>query len=179
MLLACSEMENGEESMCYASFNGSIEAVNTRAHDTEWDAGDEIGVSVETSGGATVGTNVKYTTAAGDGKFSSAAPIVFADTKPVTFTAYYPYSNSSVISVSTEAKNQSSEAQKQIDYMFARGIGSKVNPNVGFEFKHCMSQVTLTFSKGDVESLSGMRFSLSGLKLQGSFNAATGVVSAV
>jgi hypothetical protein len=178
MLSACTESDGGDAAANYASFSGTIEGLTTRAHDAAWDAGDGIGVSVASTDGATSGTNVEYTTATTGGSFASSNPIEYADGKSVTFTAYYPYAASGgTITISTLAANQTATKQKSIDYMFATGTGRSAVPEVNFVFRHKMSQITLNFTKGNVDALTGLSFKLSGLKHSGTFSTTTGTVA--
>lgn len=69
-------------------FTATIGGASTRAFDSSWEAGDEIGIS----GG--IRTNVCYLTKDGDGLFTVKTPgdeIYFQDDSEVTFTAYYPW----------------------------------------------------------------------------------------
>lgn len=124
-----------------------------------------------------------------DGSFTSSAPIYFQDLEEVTFSAYYPYTaEGGTISKTIAADDQKADAQKKIDYMFASGAkASKTNPNVKFTndgatdacFKHRMSQLSFTFKQGADTDLTAMTdFTISGLKMEGTFNTEDGTATA-
>lgn len=190
--LAFAACSNDEEAMdnrpVAAQVSAGIEGVQTRAAGTVWDAGDQIGISC--TGGKTAYTNVLYTISdAGSGSFTSLKPIYFQDLEEVTFSAYYPYTaDGGTIEKTIAATDQETEAQKKIDYMFASGAtASKADPNVKFtnegstdaRFKHSMSQVVFTFQKGADTDLTNMTdFTISGLKMEGTFNTENGTATA-
>ena len=150
-------------------------ATRVNQEGTEWTEGDRIGVT-----GAGF-TNVPYKREYGmfmpDGTV-----IYFDDTETHTFHAYYPYqAEGGTVTVSTAADKQGAD----IDFLFASGAtGDTRNPTVSFTgdhaFKHCMSLIKFTFKPGD-----GIRFSetepagytLDGLKLEGTFDTATGTTA--
>ena len=67
------------------------------------------------------------------------------------------------------------EKQPQIDFLFATATGSSAKPDVKFQFRHCMSRLVLNFLPGDdIASLSDLKYTISGLALEGTFNAGTG-----
>lgn len=186
---ACSNEEVINDGPVAAQVSAGIEGVQTRAAGTVWDAGDQIGISC--TGGKTAYTNVLYTISdAGSGSFTSLKPIYFQDLEEVTFSAYYPYTaDGGTIEKTIAATDQETEAQKKIDYMYASGAkASKNAPNVKFtneegtdaRFKHRMSQVVFTFKKGADTDLTDMTdFTISGLKMEGTFNTEDGTATAV
>ena len=186
---ACSNEEVINDGPVAAQVSAGIEGVQTRAAGTSWDAGDKIGISC--TGGKTAYTNVLYTISdAGSGSFTSLKPIYFQDLEEVTFSAYYPYTaDGGTIEKTIAATDQETEAQKKIDYMYASGAkASKNAPNVKFtneegtdaRFKHRMSQVVFTFKKGADTDLKDMTdFTISGLKMEGTFNTEDGTATAV
>ena len=108
--------------------------------------------------------------------------IYFNDTETKTFNAYYPYqADGGTVTVSTAADKQGSG----IDFLFASGAtGDTYNPTVSFTddhaFKHCMSLIKFTFKAGDGISFSGTEpegYTLDGLKLEGTFDTATGTTA--
>lgn len=185
---ACSnEEEVVNSSPVAAQVTAGIEGVQTRATGTAWDANDQIGVSC--TGGRTVYTNVPYTISnTSSGSFTSIEPIYFQDTEDVTFSAYYPYAESgNIVEKTITATDQETEAQKKIDYMYASGAkASKYNPQVKFtneggtdaRFKHKMSLLSFTFNQGTDTDLKNMTdFTISGLKMKGSFDTANGTAT--
>lgn len=186
---ACSNEEVINDGPVAAQVRAGIEGVQTRAAGTSWDNDDRIGISC--NGGKTQYTNVLYTISdVFSGSFTSTTPIYFQDLKEVTFSAYYPYTvDGGTISKTIAAVDQEADAQKKIDYMFATGAkASKENPNVKFtndeatdtRFKHRMSQLNFTFKQGADTDLTDMTdFTISGLKMEGTFNTEDGTATAV
>lgn len=189
---ACSnENDPADNGPVAAQINAEIGDMTPRASGTLWVNGtDAIGVSVVSveNSGKTTGANVKYNkTAAG---WEADSPIYFEDLNEVTFRAYYPFQGESgtdagTISKTISASDQTTAEQPKIDFMFATGAtASKNSPNVSFtgdyKFKHCMSQLTLTFKAGtDVtlpDKLTG--YTLKGLIMAGTFNTKTGEAKA-
>lgn len=150
-------------------------ATRVNSEGTEWTEGDRIGVT-----GADF-TNVPYKREYGmfvpDGTV-----IYFDDTETHTFHAYYPYqAEDGTVTVSTAADKQGPD----IDFLFASGAtGDTHNPTVSFTgdhaFKHCMSLIKFTFKPGDGIMFSETEpasYTLGGLKLEGTFDTATGTTA--
>lgn len=117
--------------------------------------------------------------------------IYFQSPDEVTFKAYYPYTGvegtaPQVVEKTLTADDQKVANQPKIDFLFASGAtGSKANPDVNFSgdhaFKHCMSQLTITFKEGaDITFGSGKftKFTISELKMDGTFDPNTGAANA-
>ena len=169
-----------------AQVNASIEGTTTRASGTKWAEDDCIGISA-VSDGLTRYENIPYRY--GDTKFSPADDAIYYQDaqEQVIFNAYYPFDGSAgiiptSIEATTSADYQTAEKQPGIDFLFANGaIASKANPTVNFAgdnaFRHCMSQITLTFIEGTNMSFPGSltAYTLKGLKLSGAFNPQTGI----
>lgn len=150
-------------------------ATRVNSEGTEWTEGDRIGVT-----GANF-TNVPYKREYGmfvpDGTV-----IYFDDTETHTFHAYYPYqAEGGTVTVSTAADKQGTD----IDFLFASGAtGDTRNPTVEFTgdhaFKHCMSLIKFTFKPGDGIMFSETEpasYTLGGLKIEGTFDTATGTTA--
>lgn len=150
-------------------------ATRVNSEGTEWTEGDRIGVT-----GAGF-TNVPYKREYGmfvpDGTV-----IYFDDTETHTFHAYYPYqAEGGTVTVSTAADKQGTD----IDFLFASGAtGDTRNPTVEFTgdhaFKHCMSLIKFTFKPGDGIMFSETEpasYTLGGLKIEGTFDTATGTTA--
>ena len=183
-LAACNnDNENLNDGPVAAKFIADITpATRVNSEGTDWTDGDRIGVT-----GAGF-TNVPYKRE--NGKFvTDGTTIYFNDTETKTFNAYYPYqAEGGTVTVSTSADKQGTG----IDFLFASGAtGDTHNPEVSFtdktedggpdnSFHHCMSLIKFTFKAGD-----GLRFSetepagytLDGLKLEGTFDTATGTTA--
>ena len=190
-LAACNKIETSStaDSLVAAKINAGIQ---TKVQGATWDPNDAIGIT--TSGNAKKDgseyVNIKYTND-GTGIFRG-SDIFFQNPGEVTFTAYYPYSGlensqpgtAGIIESETIAANQSGDAQKQIDYMWAQTTAKVSSPEVNFTgenaFKHKMSMLTLTFMRGDdvlLADLSG--YTLGGLTLDGEFNTINGTARAI
>ena len=185
-LAACNnDNENLNGDPVAAQFTADI-APATRASGTTWDAGDRIGIT----GIGTVYDNVPYILK--NGTFEAEGTVIyFQTTEEVVFRAYYPYSpTGGPFPVTTDADAQ--ENQPAIDLLFASGAtGSTHSPEVSFidktdeggedhSFHHCMSQITLAFEEGsgvNFDLVKPVGYTLSGLKLEGSFNTATGTAT--
>ena len=182
LLAACSndnEVMNTDKGTVPASFSGSItgQGATTRAADTSWEAGDQIGISGK-SGDVTY-TNVSYNTT-GDGNFAvtnNEQAIYFQDEQTVTFTAYYPWNSATTIAADTRAQ----ESQRDFDFLWAQASGSKASRNVAFGFDHKMAKVEFTIHCGtDVsfDEVKNATLSLGGYVAEGTFDAANGVAAA-
>lgn len=167
-----------EPTVVAATFSANIKAAS-RASETSWDANDEIGITAaDNSEMAAKYKNVKFSTT-GDGNFSG-GPVYYQNEENVTFNAYYPYSSvDGTITGSTLADNQSTTNQKKIDYLYATATGKKSSPSVTLTFTHKMSQILLTFKQGDDVDLKDLTgYTISGLKMQGTFNTDDGTAEA-
>lgn len=152
----------------------------TRASETSWTNGDEIGITM-------VGkyANIKYTYAAESDGFAGTTMYFKNKRDPETLTAYYPFTGSigtppALIETSTTVDLQTSEEQPKFDFLYAKKenvTGSE--PNVNLTFSHKMSKLTLTFKNGDGMDVSNIKsYTIDGLVLEGTFNTATGVCAA-
>lgn len=175
-----------------ARITSTIDDMATRAAGTAWAAGDAIGVSTSLMGGV-VYTNVKYhTPTAGSGAFTVVNgkgednDIYFQNKEDVTFTAYYPFHGSQgttpgtngIISKTITAADQTADGQAKFDYLFATATASSANPDVKFQFKHCMSRIILNFLPGNgIASLGNLTYTINALALEGTFNTRTGVTA--
>lgn len=176
-LAACNnDNENLNDGPVAAKFIADITpATRVNSEGTEWTEGDRIGIT-----GADF-TNVPYKREYGmfmpDGTV-----IYFDDAETHTFHAYYPYqTEDGTVTVSTAADKQGTG----IDFLFASGAtGDTHNPTVEFTgdhaFHHCMSLIKFTFKAGDGIIFNGMEpasYTLGGLKLEGTFDTATGTTA--
>lgn len=173
-----------------ARITSTIDDMATRAAGTVWAAGDAIGVSGKS--GEKPYVNVKYVTTAGNGVFTVVNnpgednDIYFQNKDDVTFTAYYPYDGENgtapgtngIISKSITAAEQTADGQAKFDYLFATATGSSANPDVKFQFKHCMSRIILNFLPGNgIASLSDLTYTIDALALEGTFDTRTGATA--
>lgn len=183
-LAACNnDNENLNDGPVAAKFIADITpATRVNSEGTDWTDGDRIGVT-----GAGF-TNVPYKRE--NGKFvTDGTTIYFNDTETKTFNAYYPYqSDGGTVTVSTAADKQGAD----IDFLFASGAtGDTHNPTVSFtdktdkggpdnSFHHCMSLIKFTFKAGDgiiFNETEPSGYTVDGLKLEGTFDTATGTTA--
>ena len=178
-LAACNnDNENLNGGPVAAQFTAEIyEAASTRVNSegTDWTDGDRIGVT----GAGFI--NIPYVRESGQ-FVPEDKTIYFNDTETKTFNAYYPYqSDGGTVTVSTAADKQG----PGIDFLFASGAtGDTHNPTVSFTgdhaFHHCMSLIKFTFKAGDGLSFNETEpagYTLEGLKLEGTFDTATGTTA--
>ena len=183
-LAACNnDNENLNDGPVAAKFIADITpATRVNSEGTDWTEGDRIGVT-----GASF-TNVPYVRE--NGMFVTDGTVIyFDDTETHTFHAYYPYqAEGGTVTVSTAADKQGTG----IDFLFASGAtGDTRNPVVEFtdktkdggadnSFHHCMSLIKFTFKPGDGLIFNGMEpadYTLDGLKIEGTFDTATGTTA--
>ena len=178
-LAACSKSDPetpADGNSVAATFNAEITpATRVNTEGTDWSEGDRVGIT-----GAGY-TNIPYVV--NNGKFAANGTIIyFQSTETETFNAYYPYqTDGGVVAVTTDAAHQGTG----IDFLFASGAtGSTSNPEVSFTgdhaFKHCMSLIKLIFKAGDGITFADLKpasYTIGGLKLEGTFDTATGTTA--
>lgn len=168
-----------------AAFTAHIGPVS-RAAGTTWGTDDRIGITG--TSGTIAYANVEYkidNQTQTQGSFTAVGEGIFYQTTGnVTFTAYYPFTGTdgtaqTTITGNTRAASQTAAAQPGIDYLWAQATGSYKTP-VKFTFDHKMSLLTLTFTAGDgFEDLTDMTaYTVGGLKMDGTFDPATGTATA-
>lgn len=157
------------------------DAQNSRAYDTSWEANDVIGVFMLANSDKNVlATNIPYVTSKGDGYFvSQNSPIYYPD-GAVDFIAYYPYSEaiSDHTNYPIDLSNQT--AQSAIDLMTAvnltnRELGSTQG---NLQFKHLLAKLVLNLKSTSGSSLKGIKASINGLKVKGTANLSSGIITA-
>lgn len=162
---------------CRPDFTATIGGVQTRAFDSSWEAGDEIGIS----GGSY--TNVCYLTKDGDGRFTVKTPgdeIYFQDESEVTFTAYYPWNSLAEGVTAISADTWAQAHQKSFDFLWAQASGKKASPQVAFTFAHRMTKVVLSVKPGNgvgYDEVKAAVLSLEGFRHKGTFSIADGSTS--
>ena len=140
IMSSCSSNEfdfGGSDAGSKLQVSASIHELQTRAHETSWDANDAIGVS-----DADKNTNVKYVTTSGDGVFTSDNVIYLLGDESHSFTAYYPYNES------VSAENKTITFDEPADYMYGTASATRQNPNASFTFTHKMSELSFTVTDG-------------------------------
>lgn len=170
---SCSKDESQNENLInpvVVSFESQI----SRVVGTSWEDDDEVGISA-TDGSEVTYTNVKYLSDV-NGNFAVAdegvQPICFTNRNPMSFTAYYPYSeNGGIISANTAT------APDKCNFLWAKqdGLSYSESPVVKFVFNHSMSEVVFKISSSEGLSLTDYQNpTVIGFKHQGSFNTETG-----
>lgn len=190
IMSSCSSNEfdfGGSDAGSKLQVSASIHELQTRAHDTSWDANDAIGVS-----DADKNTNVKYVTTSGDGVFTSDNVIYLLGDESHDFTAYYPYNES------VTAENKIITFDEPADYMYGKASATRQNPNASFTFTHKMSELSFTVTDGTTNSSSAKAWTradgnepsgsesttasstitLHDVVLNGTFNTSNGTVNA-
>ncbi len=157
---------------------------DTRAHDTEWDEDDAIGLTMLTEDGSQFYNdlyNYHYITAQSLGVFepSSGDMVVHlpADGSYVTFRAYYPYyaNLNKQMLIPVDVSNQN--VLPDIDLMSTDALDktrySKATPNVFLYFYHRLSKVIFKPSAdedNDLPSFEDATVSIRGMKTTGTFH---------
>lgn len=176
-LAACSNDDNYIDEPVAAQISATIGSGDlTRASETSWATGDEIGVTM-------IGRyfNMKYVTK-GDGNFEGSSIYFKNKREEMGLTAYYPFAGTNGVSLnsieaSTSAEFQTAGKQPKIDFLFADEVKvSGENPKVKFKFSHKMSQLTFVFKSGSGAEANKIKsYTIEGLKLDGTFNTSDGV----
>lgn len=166
-----------------AAISGTITEVveKSRTVGTTWTDGDRIGVTCEDD----VNISYKYT-----GNLSSFAAfdenqsIYFLGKQEHVLSAYYPFTETSVmvadcITVETTSDKQTQEKQMSIDFLYATTEAGRNKPDVNFAFSHQMSRIDFSFEGKDGLTLDDITYTLIGLKLKGTFNTIDGTTAVV
>lgn len=159
------------------------ENANLRATATSWEVGDIIGI---TCNGKQI--NVPYEFTDGEGNYFKSVDrtqeIWLMGTEQYDISAYYPHMGDSgttpeKVAIATTSENQVTEEKRsEIDFLFSSAVADRENPNVQLAFQHVMSRIVLTFKEGEeIESLDNIDCYITGAKLHGVFDPATGAVS--
>lgn len=182
--------------------------IQTRMADNQWATDDAIGifslsdemdgVTIDGIAQSNMAVNLKYTRTTADGWDGGATAFRFKNPKAptVNFKAYYPHTESNLISsgaigeidgtISVDATDQSAAGQTKFDFLYAdkdeaggTPSGNKDNPNIRFQFTHSMSKVVIVLQPDgtSVRELGEMKPLLRGLKANGTFSLANGVVA--
>lgn len=200
MLAACQQNEvpataDGKVPM---TFTADIEGARTRATETAFESGDQIGIFALPSAESTTPeegkANLCYTGGTDGSSFSSTAPYYFTTADPVTFRAYYPYSDaltaddSYLITLDTRAANQAEETLasqhtwRKNDLLATMATASRETPNISYTgtsaFSHVMTRLVMTFKAElgvDLAELTG--YTLGNFVMDGTFNPLKGLVT--
>lgn len=161
-------------------------------------ADEMAGVTIDGIAQSNMAVNLEYTRTAAGGWDGGATAFRFKNPKAptVNFKAYYPHTESNLIyggtigeidgTISVDATDQSAAGQTKFDFLYADKdeagappSGNKDNPNIRFQFTHSMSKVVIVLQpdKTSVPTLGEMKPLLRGLKANGTFSLADGVVT--
>lgn len=182
--------------------------IQTRMADNQWATDDAIGifslsdemngVTIDGIAQSNMAVNLKYTRTTAGGWDGGATAFRFKNPKAptVNFKAYYPHTESNLISagktgeidgtISVDATDQSADGQTRFDFLYAdknkeggTPSGDKDNPRVNFQFTHSMAKVIIKLQPDgtSVPTLGEMKPLLRGLKAKGTFSLADGVVA--
>lgn len=171
---------DGNDSRVPLEVTGGISA-QTRAADAAWAASDAIGIYMLKSGTTDIAesaANRRYTTAAGDGRFSAAdaaASIYYPiDGSKVDFLAYYPHSASGVADGKYALDLSDQSHLPAIDLMSASVTGKdKSAPGVAFNFHHLLTKLELVNTPGtgiNTSELEGMTVKITGQRTAASYD---------
>lgn len=187
MLTACSkEEERGGERQTAATFTAGIEP-HTKAYDATWEKNDQIGITAYEGNGLVEDYQNIKCSFEGDGGSSvdwlPAQTYFYTGTEDVTFSAYYPFSQSvSGFKIPVDGTNQGQTGeQKKIDFLYTSGAGSQASPDVNFRFTHRMAKLVFHIAREQEnpnEDFTALNAVLDGVKLKGEFDVSTGVVTA-
>lgn len=182
LLTACNSEDNYIDEPVAAQISASIgESAFSRASNSTWDKGDNIGISMGDRY-----FNMKYTTENGDGKFVGTILYFKNKVEPVTITAYYPYTGSegespATIEATTSAEYQTPAEQSKFDFLHVvmKNV-TGAEPNVNLSLSHRMSKLTIVFENGNIGTdVSKINFcEINGLVMEGTFNPVTGECAA-
>ena len=170
---------NDETVGATVSFTSSI--IKSRATDTSWETGDEIGVYMQNADDATafLNTNVKYLNSSENiNGFTSQTPIAYpgGEVLLVNFMAVYPY-NENITDGSylfTLGNNLSDN-----DIMYASSsLIEAGTANVELTFKHKLSKIVLNVKDENGNPVTGATVSIDKQCVNGSLNMADGNVVA-
>lgn len=151
--------------------------IQTRAYNTTWEAGDDIGIFGFTQGDASTEaySNVRYVTTGGDGAFTPDGTTIYlpTDGSSLDFVAYYPHATdleNGIYMVDVEDQSD----QSTIDLMAAgTQTANRIKNTVTFNFEHKLSKIVLTFKPGDgmaLSELTGMKVQLTNQQLKATFD---------
>lgn len=147
--------------------------VQSRAHSTEWNEGDQIGIYTFHTGTTDIAEgveNILYRTEAGDGNFTPANTAAYypVDGESIDLHAWYPYTDVTENEWTADLTDQTS--QSAIDLMTADApsrtgggeeiLHNKDNPTVSLKFNHRLTKLALTIKHGNginATDLQGLR----------------------
>ena len=154
--------------------------VESRATDTAWEAGDEIGVYMQNAASTSSyqKINVKYTNSAENvNTFTAESPIQYLDESTVNFMAVYPFSASVTSGNYTFTLGNESLSKNDIMYASASSVAAGTE-NVTLEFTHKLTKIVLQLNDENGNPITGATVSIDKQRVNGSMDMATGNVTA-
>ena len=155
--------------------------VESRATDTAWEAGDEIGVYMQNAASASgyQKINVKYANSADNvNTFTSESPIEYSGNEStVNFMAVYPYSTSVTTGTYTFTLGNENLSKNDIMYASTPSVAAGTQ-DVTLEFKHKLTKIVLQITNEDGTPVTGATISIDKQRVNGSLDVATGNVTA-
>lgn len=154
--------------------------VESRATDTAWEAGDEIGVYMQADAASGYQKiNVKYANSNGDvNTFTSESPIEYSSNEStVSFMAVYPFS--SLVTDGTYEFTLGNTSLSQNDIMYASTTSVAAGTqNVTLNFQHKLTKIVLQLNDEDGNPVTGATISINKQRASGTLDVATGTITA-
>lgn len=153
--------------------------VESRATDTAWEAGDEIGVYMQADAASGYQKiNVKYANSNGDvNTFTSESPIEYSGNEStVSFMAVYPFS--SLVTDGTYEFTLGNTSLSQNDIMYASTTSVAAGTqNVTLNFQHKLTKIVLQLNDEDGNPVTGATISINKQRASGTLDVATGTIT--
>ncbi|WP_277233910.1 fimbrillin family protein [Phocaeicola salanitronis] len=154
--------------------------VESRATDTAWEAGDEIGVYMQADAASGYQKiNVKYANSDGNlNTFTSETPIEYSGNEStVNFMAVYPFS--SLVTDGTYEFTLGNTSLSQNDIMYASTTSVAAGTqNVTLNFQHKLTKIVLQLNDEDGNPVTGATISINKQHASGTLDVATGTITA-
>jgi len=154
--------------------------VESRATDTAWEEGDEIGVYMQADAASGYQKiNVKYANSNGDvNTFTSESPIEYSGNEStVSFMAVYPFS--SLVTDGTYEFTLGNTSLSQNDIMYASTTSVAAGTqNVTLNFQHKLTKIVLQLNDEDGNPVTGATISINKQRASGTLDVATGTITA-
>lgn len=175
-----SEWNDGSQPITFSSY---IKGLSTKAGDTSWAEGDEIGVFMKNTGSnlaEATRANCKFLTD-GSGKMLAAtnndALYYPGEGIAVDFIAYYPYTKS--LNGTTYNVNVADQSNfPAIDLLYANNAKNMSSGNPTLEFTHKLSKVVMNIETDpSIPSLDGLQVTFKGMNTKAEFNLSDGSFS--
>ena len=151
----------------------------SRATDTAWEVGDEIGIYMQQTGtSGFVNANYKYTNSSDDvNTFTSDTPMKYLGNGTVNFMAVYPYQQG--VTDGNYHFTLGNEDLSDNDIMYASVTGIEAGTgNVSLTFSHKLAKIVLQLEDNSGNAVSDAAVSIDKQCTTGALNVADGTVSA-